>query len=354
MTTHHVGRRELLGMGACGATALAGAALLPSVAHAEPSRFDAHPPAGFTPFHAPGKVVKVTRGNDLPSLMQSNQLFPKPDVARAMLERAMTTLAGGANLVEAMRKLIHPDDVVAVKVNGIAGPNLAVAAELIAPVVEAVLGVGVPAARVTVYEQYPNFLSATRITSRGMLPAGVQAKFHSGQIVSMPEVEAVPGIKTRYAKFLTEATAVINLHLVKDHTICGYTGAMKNMTHGSIVNPDRHHANHADPQIALLWAHPVIRTRVRLNIADGFKMQYDGGPLDKKPRCRILHGAVYASTDPVAIDTVGWRAIEEVRKQNGMKTLEAAGRAPAYLRTAAQLGLGVHDLNAIRLEAVAG
>lgn len=352
MTDYRLGRRGLLLTGAHGAAGLAGAAFLPAVAHAESSQLAAHLPSGFTPFHAPGKVVKVTQGNDLASLMQRNLLFPKPEVAREMLERAMTSLTGGANLIESMRKLIHPDDVVAVKVNGIAGPNLAVAAELIAPVVEAILGVGVPAARVTVYEQYPNFLSATRITSRGLLPAGVQAKFHSGHLATMPEVEAVPGIKTRYARFLTEATAVINLHLVKDHSICGYTGAMKNMTHGSIVNPERHHANHANPQIALLWAHPVIRTRVRVNIADGFKMQYDGGPLDKKPSCRILHGAVYASTDPVAIDTVGWRALEDVRRQNGLRSLEAAGRAPAYLRTAAELGLGVHDPNAIRLQVV--
>lgn len=354
MNGNGTGRRGMLLASSCGAAALAGAAWMPAVAHAESSRFEAHPPAGFTPLHAPGKVVKVTRGTALSSLMQGNQLFPRPEVAREMLERALVALTGGSNLVESMRKLIHPDDVVAVKVNGIAGPNLAVAAELIAPVVEAVVGVGVPAARVTVYEQYPNFLSATRISSRGLLPAGVQAKFHSGRLVSLPEVEAVPGIKTRYAQFLTEATAVINLHLVKDHSICGYTGAMKNMTHGSIVNPDRHHANHANPQVALLWAHPAIRTRVRLNIADGFKMQYDGGPLDKKPSCRILHGAVYASTDPVAIDTIGWRAIEEVRRQNGLKSLEEAGRAPAYLRTAAELGLGVHDLNAIQLRRVEG
>jgi hypothetical protein len=50
------------------------------------------------------------------------------------------------------------------------------------------------------------------------------------------------------------------------------------------------------------------------------------------------------------MDTVGWNVIEAERKQRGLKTLKEAGREPRYIRTAADLGLGVHDLNAIRLD----
>ena len=53
------------------------------------------------------------------------------------------------------------------------------------------------------------------------------------------------------------------------------------------------------------------------------------------------------------MDTIGWKVIEEARKQNGMKTLAAARREPTYIAKAADLGLGIHDMNKIRLKEVA-
>ena len=76
---------------------------------------------------------------------------------------------------------------------------------------------------------------------------------------------------------LTESTALINFALVKDHSICGYTGALKNMTHGCNVNPQDFHDHHASPQIALLAAQDVLRSRLRLCIIDGFKLMAHGG-----------------------------------------------------------------------------
>lgn len=304
--------------------------------------------------NAKGKIVKVTKGNDFASLMQSNQLWPKPEVARQMFERAITEFTGAPNANEAMKKFVHPDDTVAVKVNGIALQGMATNFELVLPIVEAVLGAGVPARNVVVYEQYPNFLSGTRVGLSGnRLPDGVAARFHGNSLATMPEIRVYQNVVTRYVKFLTDATAVINVSLIKDHSICGYTGALKNITHGSIVNPQDHHQHHASPQIAVLYNHPIVRSRVRLNVTDGFKLIYDQGPLDKNPRRRIPHGAVYVSTDPVAMDVVGWHVVDEARKQNGMKPLAEVGRAPAYIQAAAELGLGTADRNAIRLREVA-
>ena len=330
---------------------------IPAHADDRVAQLVATPPAGFTPLSVPGKVTKVTKGTSLGDLMQKNQLWPKPDVARLMLERAMTDFTGAPNLVEAMKKFVNPRDVVAVKVNGIAGQSgftMAVNFELILPVVEAVIAAGVPADHITVYEQYANFLSGTRVNIRGnKLPPGVHAKFHSNWLAKMPAIKVHQNIRTKYVQFLTEATAVIDMTLIKDHSICGYTGTLKNMTHGSIINPHDHHRHHADPQIADLYNHPIMRSRVRLHITDGYKIIYDQGPLDKNPRRRILHGAVYVATDPVAMDTIGWQVIEAARKQHGLKSLAQVGREPTYIATAASRGLGTRDLNAIRMRTTA-
>lgn len=313
----------------------------------------ARPPAGFQPLAAPGRVVRAEAKGDFPSMMQKNQLWPEPEVARRLLERALTDLTGAPDATAAMRRFIHPDDVVAIKVNGIAGQvghTMAVNFELILPAVEAVLACGVPPERLTVYEQYPTYLMGTRVGVRQwQLPAGVTTATHNNRNHPMAPVRIYRGIKTRFCRYFTEATAVIDMTMMKDHSICGFTGAMKNITHGNIDNPHEHHANQASPQIAMLYNHPIVQSRVRLHIVDAFKITYDKGPLDKDPRTRVPHGSVYASTDPVALDTVGWRVIDEERKARKIPDLARSGREPRYVRYAGELGLGQHDWNEIRL-----
>lgn len=339
-------------LGAASSLGVAGAARAATV-----DDYIAKPPKGFSPLAIPGKVVKVTKGNDFASLMQPNQLWPKSKVARAMLERAMTEFTGAPNMVEAMKKFIHKDDVVAIKPNGIAGQKgytMAVNFELILPVVESLLKIGVPAEKITVYEQFPSFFNGTRVNVKHWkLPEGIQTGTHNNRDHVMPKVRLFHHIPTHYCRFFTDATAVIDMTMIKDHSICGYTGCLKNITHGNVNNPEAHHGHNASPQIAMLHNHPVVTSRVRLHITDAYKVMYDKGPLDRDPNTRIPHGAVYVSTDPVAMDTVGWRVVEEERKKRGLKTLKRAKREPRYIQTASEFGLGVHNWNDIRLQEVA-
>jgi uncharacterized protein (DUF362 family) len=319
----------------------------------EPKSLVAEPPKGFVPMVAPGRVTKVAAKGSFESIMQPNQLWPKPDVAKRLLEKAMMEFTGAPNVVEAMKKFIHKDDVVAIKPNGIAGQKghtMATNFELILPVVEAVLAIGVPANKITVYEQYPGFLIGTRANVRDWkLPEGVRTATHNNNDHPMPPVRIYQGIPTKYCRQLLEATAVIDMTMIKDHGICGYTGALKNITHGNINNPEDHHAHQASPQIAMLYNHPIVTSRVRLHIKDAFKIMYDRGPLDKDPRTRVPHGAVYVGTDPVALDTIGWQVVDKERKERGLKSLAAVRREPRYIRTAGELGLGVNDPSSIRL-----
>lgn len=346
--SRRLGRRAFV---ASSAAATLGVAA-PRVEAAEPTSLVARRPAGFVPFVAPGLVTQAEGKGDFPSLMQKNQLWPRPEVARRLLERALMDLTGAPHLEAAMARFVHPDDVVAIKVNGISGQvghTMAVNFELIAPVVEAVLACGVPADRITVYEQFPTYLMGTRVGVREwQLPAGVRTATHNNRNHPMAPVRIYQGIQTRFCRYLTEATAVIDMTMMKDHSICGFTGAMKNITHGNIDNPHEHHANQASPQIAMLYNHPIVTSRVRLHIVDAFKITYDKGPLDKDPRTRVPHGSVYASTDPVALDTVGWRVIDDERKKRGLPDLARSGREPRYIRYAGDLGLGQHDWNEIR------
>jgi uncharacterized protein (DUF362 family) len=310
----------------------------------------ASPPPGFSPLRAPGKVVRVHKAGSL----QDNGLWPKQEAATAMLEQAMELLTGTRDLGRAFAKFVHPADRVAIKPNGIAGKKNATMAsnkELVLAIVRGIVAAGVPASQITIYEQYNSFLSGTRCATNLKVdpefPAGVSAAIHENKDATMDSI-SVGGIPTKFVRPFTEATAVINVSQFKDHSICGYTGTMKNITHGSIINPHHFHEHNASPQIAQLYAQHVCKSRVRLHIADVFKLIYDGGPLDK-PERRLPVEEVYASTDAVALDVVGWQVIEKWRREKNLPTLKDAGREPAFIRTAGDLGLGVFDQNAISL-----
>jgi uncharacterized protein (DUF362 family) len=343
-------RRDFLGALAAGATILGG-----SDALAASGSLAARPPAGFVPLSIPGKVVKVSKSNTL----QPNGLWPTEASAKAMLERVMTELTGLSDMGEAFGKFVHKDDKVAIKPNGIAGKQGATMAtnkELVLEIVKGVMAAGVPATSITIFEQYPSFMAGTRIATKALVldpafPAGITVVVHENKDATMPEIK-VAGVMTKFVRPFTEATAVINVGLIKDHSICGYTGCLKNITHGSSINPHAFHEHRASPQIAELYAQDVVKSRVRLHIIDGFKIIYDEGPLDTNKKRRVPHEAVYATTDPVAMDVLGWGVVDQWRKDNSLPTLKDADREPSYIRIAGELGLGIYDKNRIRLREV--
>lgn len=314
-----------------------------------PAGLPAQPPAGFVPLSAPGRVVRVKKAGCL----EANGIYPKADDAREMLRRALEELTGAHEMVDAIKTVIHPQDKVCVKVNGIALQNMATNKELVLPFVEAMIAAGVPPTNITLLEQYPGFMNGTRITARSV-PAGVTVTWHTNSDATM-DWRDIPGTQrhTKFVRALTEATALVNFALVKDHSICGYTGALKNMTHGCSVNPQDFHDHHASPQIAILSAQDILRTRLRLCVIDGFKLMAQGGPLYKHPEYVIPHESVYVATDPVAVDAIGWREVEQARAHFGLKSLTDEGRQPAYIQAAADLGVGIADPSKIQLREIA-
>jgi uncharacterized protein (DUF362 family) len=301
-------------------------------------------PSGFTPFASPGLVVRVHRANS----MRPGGLFPTQEAATAMVDRAVKELTGQSDLGRAWGQLVHPRDRVGIKVNGLGLRNMASNKETVLAILQGVIASGVPANQVVVYDQWYGFLSSTRLTQRDV-PQGVRLLTHSNREVGH-ETRVRSG-RTQYALPLLECTAVIGVPLIKDHSLSGFTGAMKNMTHGSIRNPSDFHSHQCSPQIAELYAHEAIRSRVRAHVMDGFKVLYDGGPQDN-PSARAVYETVFMSTDPVAIDRIGSGIVEDFRAQHHMTTLAHRGDAPNYIDHAAQLGLGVSDRAHIQVREV--
>jgi hypothetical protein len=53
------------------------------------------------------------------------------------------------------------------------------------------------------------------------------------------------------------------------------------------------------------------------------------------------------------MDVVGWELVDKLRATLGLKSLADAGREPAYIKAAADLGLGVFERSNITVKEVA-
>ena len=152
------------------------------------------------------------------------------------------------------------------------------------------------------------------------------------------------------SKILTrECDMVIGLPILKDHEMAGVTFAMKNM-YGVIQKPWEIHANGCNPGVADLNCIPVIRDKVRFTIGDAMSSVYQGGP-GFRPEHLWYPNALIVGEDRVAVDHTALQILDGKRVEVGLPTLEAAGRAPRYIETAADTAhnLGVNDPKRIQL-----
>ena len=141
-------------------------------------------------------------------------------------------------------------------------------------------------------------------------------------------------VNTRLSKLLTRTCdCMINVPILKDHSLAGITLAMKNM-YGVIHNPSELHGKDCSPYIADLNVLPEIRNKFRLVICDAMTACYEGGP-GFKPEYAWKYNGLMVATDPVAIDYTGWQIIERKRKEIGLRTLGEVGRPPRYIAVAA-------------------
>jgi len=140
----------------------------------------------------------------------------------------------------------------------------------------------------------------------------------------------------------------INLPILKDHSIAGLSGGLKNM-YGAINNPNKYHADNCNPFAAHVSCLDPIKGKNRLSVIDADRVQFHGGP-GFDSRYLAAFGGVIISDDPVAADRIGLEIIEHFRRNNKLPSLADSGRPVRYLETAASLGLGTAELKNIEVE----
>jgi uncharacterized protein (DUF362 family) len=249
-----------------------------------------------------------------------------------MLDNAIMNLTGSENPLISWKKIVSPDDRVSLKLNCLAGKGLSTNKELVDSVIYRLLETGIKKENIIVWERLNDDFERAGyqiITDKN------QVRYLGNDLLGYTEDFYFFGeVGSLLSRVITDfSNVIINIPVLKDHGIVGASIGMKNMF-GGIHNPNKYHINVGDPFVADVSAIPIIKNKVRLVICDALRMQYEAGP-PYQPQYAIDYNGIIVGTDPVALDYIGWKIIEDKRKENGLVSLKDAGREPKYIFTAA-------------------
>ena len=313
-----------------------------------------------------GRVVAVEH----PGSIVDGRYQAEP--VRQMMRKGMTDLTGAAGWVDAWRMFVEPGDIVGIKVNPVGGPLVISAAEVVREIIAGLNAAGIKNKDIVVYDRYrAQFFKmgfdkwlpeGVRTSSAAEDYEGVQQAIegydpdhYMDMALTLPgyDINNLTARRSYAAHFITkEVNKLINLPVLKDHQSAGVTLALKNLSHGLVNNVCRSHSsstlNACGSFIPAVVSMPVIRNKTVLHVLDGVKGLYHGGP-GARPQFVWEHKTIYFATDPVALDHICWKAIDEKRLAMGMKTIADDrpdkystfwNRQPEHVEIAGAMGLG--------------
>jgi uncharacterized protein (DUF362 family) len=270
------------------------------------------------------------------------------DILHQMIETGLNAISGAGDYGGYLQAVFSPGDVIGLKVNGLAGPGMSTRAEVVHAVSGLLNEAGRPPKKQIIWDRFDRELAALgfKVNTKGSGPlcfgTDHRGVGYSRSLVSKGKVGGL------LSKVLVDyCDKIINIPVLKDHGIAGITCALKNH-YGSIHNPNKYHDNACDPYIADLNGLEQIRSKQRLIVVDALKVQYNGGPA-YHPQWAADYGGILLGDDPVAIDAVGYKIIEELRMNSGLGTLKGSRREPIYIKRSADYGLGAADINKIEM-----
>jgi hypothetical protein len=282
------------------------------------------------------------------------------------LDRLVMDLTGQSTVAAAWLALVRPSDVVGIKVSTSAGPLGGTRAAVAEAVAAGLRSAGFPRERILVWdrdresllrngflEDHPDYTlrwidPRTGYDTKAIVTAPVLGRLiwgdsrfgeGGGRFADLLDSGDQLSSTSYFAEILSrEVTAVINIPSAMDSFLTGVHGAIAGMTLNNLDNWRRFvkAPEHGDPYLAEIYADETIRGKVVLTILDALIVQYAGGPLPA-PNFTVDNGALFASRDPVAIDSMLVEMVDNVRVASKLPPVRPL---TTYLESAKALGLG--------------
>ena len=290
---------------------------------------------------------------------------------------------------EAWRRFFEPSDVVGIKVNCGGYPVLCLRLR------DRRRG-RAPADRASAFRSRRSIstsgfrISSTRSTTRRILPDGVQIvaaeranrnvdnSGYDPAVYLEADLFGEDDTRSNMMRLVTQRlTKIINIPNMKDHGATGVTGCLKNIAYGSFSNVARTHQrgkSHTYSVVGTLATIEPLRSRTVLQIMDGLRGVWHGGPFARTTRYVFYPRQIMFGTDPVAIDRLLLDIIDDKRKAEGAISIWDRSprslkiddtrardadpnvniiiREPGHVEYASTLGLGVYDRSKITVQDV--
>ena len=207
-----------------------------------------------------GKIVVAT------SNYLTNGLSVNTDVANLLLNAAIKPLTG-KNSVEEAWKSIFPsltqNDIIGIKINTLF--QLSTHIQVVDAIVQNLVAIGVPGNNIIIWDKSDGDLTSSGYKinrgETGVRCFGTNADYDN-------KIYKIGGQSKRLSKILTQTCDhLINVPVLKDHSISGVTFSLKNH-YGSVDNPGSLHGNNCDPYIADLNNTDPIKEKTSLIVLD--------------------------------------------------------------------------------------
>ena len=283
------------------------------------------------------------------------------DILQQLLDQSILKLSGKDNLKNAWRHYFSPEDIIGMKVNGnsysvLEGTPMVEHYPLITQsIFNSFKKADIPDKNAIIWERSDEELKTMgyKIQKEAGQPRILGT--HIERRKSESEVyqpwfsstnQQVGDKTTRLSNILEkDCTALINLPALKSHRLAGVTGALKNH-YGSIDNPrDFHDDDCCNPGVAEINNIPEIRNKHKLVICNALMGLWEGGPRWDLANM-WMEGSLIVGEDPVAVDTVMLKMIDEKRLEAG---LESVARRAKHLQLSEEIGLGNSQIDNIEI-----
>ena len=258
-----------------------------------------------------------------------------PAVTRQMVDALVRTVTGSDSTRAAWRELAGTDGRVGIKVTTAGGKYFATRRGVVAAAIAGLKDAGVR--EVIVWDKSSAALRECGFTSqrfgcdvRGIEPprgwdrdasfqAPVLGKLIWGDLLFSEKLgrseDNLLSSKSHLATILSkEVPRFINIAALSDEPGCGVAGALHSAVIGNLDNWRRFttHGEGGASAIADCYADPRLGGKCVLHILDALAVTYAGGP-GPNPQNSAIHNTLYASRDPVALDSLGLRLLEKWR-----------------------------------------
>jgi Domain of unknown function (DUF362) len=299
-----------------------------------------------------------------------------PRVVHAMVNRLVLAVTGQPDVGKAWGSLVAPNDKVGIKISAAGGELFTTHHDIVTAIVDGLLAAGHPRSSIVVWDrsiagtkgagykksdgfELKSIPPRTGYDLKATISAPLLGKLvwgdvdyvtDKGKSVPLSDTENTSNISHFSNIVANDVTKIINIPVMSNSTTNGIAGCLYNVTIPNIDNWRRFAMGtpFGAESIATIYSNEVISKKVVLNILDGLIAQYGGGP-ESQPNYTIPHATIYASKDPVAIDAIALKRLNEMRAKQSFPPI---GRLASYVQTATAMGLGNSDMSRIEVKHV--